>query len=47
MTGLVDSYVSDEVLYREGKALGLDRDDAVIKRASSAEKLEVMAERSR
>jgi len=43
LTGLVDSYVSDEVLYREGKALGLDRDDAVIKRRVR-QKLEVMAE---
>jgi hypothetical protein len=43
LTGLVDSYVADEVLYREGKALGLDRDDAVIKRRVR-QKLEVMAE---
>ena len=43
LSGLVDSYVSDEILYREGKALGLDRDDAVIKRRVR-QKLEVMAE---
>lgn len=29
--GLVESYVRDEVLYREGLALGLDRDDPVIR----------------
>ncbi len=43
LSGLVDSYVSDEILYREGKTLGLDRDDAVIKRRVR-QKLEVMAE---
>ena len=43
LSGLVDSYVSDEVLYREGKTLGLDRDDPVIKRRVR-QKLEVMAE---
>ena len=43
LSGLVDSYISDEILYREGKALGLDRDDAVIKRRVR-QKLEVMAE---
>jgi len=31
LDGLVESYVRDEVLYREGVALGLDRDDAVIR----------------
>ena len=30
--GLIDTYVRDEVLFREGLSLGLDRDDAVIKR---------------
>ena len=43
LSGLVDSYISDEVLYREGKTLGLDRDDPVIKRRVR-QKLEVMAE---
>jgi len=43
LSGLVDSYISDEILYREGKTLGLDRDDAVIKRRVR-QKLEVMAE---
>ncbi|MGL4542188.1 MAG: peptidyl-prolyl cis-trans isomerase [Polymorphobacter sp.] len=32
LAGLVDSYVRDEILYREGLAMGLGRDDAVIKR---------------
>jgi hypothetical protein len=40
---LVDAYVRDEILYREGLALGLDRDDPVIKRRVR-QKLEVMAE---
>jgi hypothetical protein len=31
LDGLVESYVRDEVLYREGLALGLDRDDPVIR----------------
>ena len=43
LSGIVDSYISDEILYREGKALGLDRDDPVIKRRVR-QKLEVMAE---
>lgn len=32
LKGLVDTFVRDEVIYREGLALGLDQDDAVIKR---------------
>lgn len=32
LRALVEAQVRDEILYREGKALGLDRDDAVIKR---------------
>ncbi len=43
LSGLVESYVHDEILYREGRALGLDRDDAVIKRRVR-QKLEVMSE---
>ena len=31
MTGLIDSYVREEVLYREALALGLDQDDPVIR----------------
>ena len=40
---LVDSYVHDEVLYREGMAAGLGREDTVIKRRVR-QKIEVMAE---
>ena len=43
LSGLVESYVHDEILYREGHTLGLDRDDAVIKRRVR-QKLEVMSE---
>src|SRR6187401_3136755 len=32
LRNLVDGYVRDEILYREGAALGLDRDDIVVKR---------------
>ena len=45
LNGLVDSYVRDEILYREGVALGLDRDDAVIKRRVR-QKLDVEFEES-
>jgi parvulin-like peptidyl-prolyl cis-trans isomerase-like protein len=31
LQGLVENYVRDEVLYREGLALGLDRDDPVVR----------------
>ena len=43
LAGLVESYIRDEILYREGTALGLDRDDPVIKRRVR-QKLDVMAE---
>ena len=43
LAGLVDAYVRDEILYREGLALGLDREDALIKRRVR-QKFEVMAE---
>ncbi len=43
LTGLVDSYVRDEVLYREGVAMGLESDDPVIKRRIR-QKLEVVTE---
>ena len=43
LAGLVDAHVRDEILYREGVALGLDRDDPVIKRRVR-QKLEVVAE---
>jgi len=45
LNGLVDSYVRDEILYRAGVALGLDRDDAVIKRRVR-QKLDVLFEES-
>jgi len=32
LKGLIEGYVRDEVLYREGVALGLDRDDSLIRR---------------
>lgn len=32
LSGLIDNHVRDEIIYREGLSLGLDRDDAVIKR---------------
>ena len=32
LQGLIHSHVREEVLYREGQALGLDRDDPVIRR---------------
>jgi PPIC-type PPIASE domain len=30
--GLIEDYIRDEVFYREGRAAGLDRDDAIIRR---------------
>jgi hypothetical protein len=45
LQGLVESYIRDEILYREGKSLGLDQDDAVIKRRVR-QKLDVMIEES-
>jgi hypothetical protein len=32
LNGLIDTRIRDEILYREGLAMGLDKDDAVIKR---------------
>ncbi|MEY2855610.1 MAG: hypothetical protein RL030_2742 [Pseudomonadota bacterium] len=43
LRGLIDGYVEDEVLYREGVALGLDEDDLVIRRRVR-QKLEVISE---
>jgi len=43
LSRLIESYVHDEILYREGVALGLDRDDIVVKRRVR-QKIEVMAE---
>lgn len=42
---LIESYVREEIFYREGMALGLDRDDPSIKRRVR-QKFEVMAEES-
>jgi len=43
--GLVDWYVREEILYRKGVELGLDRDDPVIKRRVR-QKMDVMLEES-
>ncbi len=43
LAGLVEAHVRDEILYREGVALGLDQDDAVIKRRVR-QKFELMSE---
>jgi hypothetical protein len=43
LNNLIESYVHDEILYREGVTLGLDRDDIVVKRRVR-QKIEVMAE---
>jgi hypothetical protein len=43
LRGLVDSYVRDEMLYREGEALGLGAEDPVIKRRVR-QKYEVLSE---
>jgi hypothetical protein len=40
---LIDAYVREEVLYREGVALGLDRDDQLIRRRVG-QKVEFLAE---
>ena len=43
LNGLIESHVRDEILYREGVALGLDKGDPVIKRRLR-QKLEVLIE---
>jgi len=40
---LIEAYVRDEILYREGVKLGLDRDDLVVKRRVR-QKIELIAE---
>jgi hypothetical protein len=40
---LIESYVHDEILYREGVSLGLERDDIVVKRRVR-QKIEMIAE---
>lgn len=43
LSGLVQSYIREEVLYREALALGLDRDDQVVRRRL-AQKIEFLAQ---
>ncbi|HEU0310594.1 MAG TPA: peptidylprolyl isomerase [Sphingomicrobium sp.] len=45
LTRLVESHIRDEIFYREGLALGLDRDDPAIRRLVR-QKFEVLAEES-
>ncbi|MFN7571628.1 MAG: peptidyl-prolyl cis-trans isomerase [Betaproteobacteria bacterium] len=45
LRGLVDSWARDEMLYREGEALGLAREDPVVKRRVR-QKFEVISEES-
>jgi hypothetical protein len=35
LEGLVEAYIQEEALYREGKAMGLDRDDEIVRRRIS------------
>ena len=42
LRGLIDTYVRDEMLYREGLALGLDRDDPVV-RARVRQKADILS----
>lgn len=42
LQGLIDSFVREEVLYREALAMGLDRDDTVVRRRL-AQKIEMLA----
>lgn len=43
LSNLIEAHVRDEILFREGVALGLDRDDPVIKRRVR-QKLDLMSE---
>ncbi len=43
LNGLVEDYIREEVLYRQGVALGLDRDDTIIRRRLR-QKLEFISE---
>jgi hypothetical protein len=43
LNGLIEDYIREEVLYREGVALGLDRDDTIIRRRLR-QKLEFVSE---
>jgi peptidyl-prolyl cis-trans isomerase C len=43
MVAMVDSRIKEEILYREALALGLDRDDTIVKRGL-AQKMEFLSE---
>ena len=43
LQGMIEDYIRDEVFYREGRAAGLDRDDAIIRRRVR-QKMEFFAE---
>jgi hypothetical protein len=43
LQGLIEDYIRDEVFYRAGRAAGLDRDDAIIRRRVR-QKMEFLAE---
>jgi hypothetical protein len=43
LQGMIDSYVREEVMYREGIALNLDRDDAIV-RSRVAQKMSFIAD---
>lgn len=43
LEGLVDSHIREEILYREALALGLDRDDSIVRRRMN-QKMEFLAE---
>lgn len=45
LEGLVDSHIREEVLYREALALGLDRDDTIIRRRLQ-QKMEFVSEQA-
>lgn len=32
LRGLIDNYITEEILYREAKAIGLDQDDTIVRR---------------
>ena len=44
LDGLVEDYIRDEVLYREALAMGLDKDDTIVRRRMR-QKLEFLTER--
>ncbi len=43
LNGLIQSFIREEVLYREALAMGLDRDDMVVRRRL-AQKIEFLAQ---